>query len=244
MTKRIFRLVVTVAVLATAFTSTSSASASGCPDYITVQWGDTLSGIAVRCGTTIAAIQAANPGLGNWVYAGQVLHIPSGYPDPGNQPSYGGTYVIQTGDTLGKIAARTGCTLSALLMANPQIVNPSLIYVGQVINLPSGANVPSTPLPPPPTCNCSQDSSLDFYSELTIIYPYGLFVRNQPGGKIIASGRNNSAWLYDPSSVFTDSKGKVWVKVHLYPEVKGYSSGWMLVRDQLGKYFTDPPIVP
>ena len=70
------------------------------------------------------------------------MYIPTWYSPPGNQPSYGGTYVVQTGDTLGKIAARTGCTLSALLAANPQIVNPSIIYVGQVINLPGGANVP------------------------------------------------------------------------------------------------------
>jgi len=244
MTQRIFRWVVVVVILATVFASSGSASASSnCASYITIQWGDTLSGIAAKCGTTIAAIQSANPGLGNWVYAGQVLYIPSWYSQPVNQPSYGGTYVVQTGDTLGKIAARTGCTLSALLAANPQIVNPSVIYVGQVINLPAGANVPSTP-PPPPTCNCPPSSPLDSYSELRIAYQYGLFVRAQPGGKIIASGRNNSAWLYDPSSVFTDSKGKVWVKVHLYPAVKGYSSGWMLVRDQLGKYFTDPQIEP
>ena len=242
MNKVIFRLTVVVAILVASFAAVGGVSASSyCADYITVQWGDTLSGIAAKCGTTIAAIQAVNPGLGNWVYAGQVLYISSWYSNPGNPASYGGTYVVQTGDTLGKIAARTGCTLSALLAANPKIVNPSLIYVGQVINLPAGANVPSTP-PPPPTCNCTPSSPLDSYSELKIAYQYGLFVRAQPGGKIIASGRNNSAWLYDPSSAFTDSKGKVWVKVHLYPAVKGYSSGWMLVRDQLGKYFTDPPI--
>ena len=71
MLQRIFRLVVVVAVLATVFASTGSASAlSSCANYITVQWGDTLSGIAAKCGTTVAAIQAANPGLGEWVYAG------------------------------------------------------------------------------------------------------------------------------------------------------------------------------
>jgi len=242
MTNRIVRIMIIAAILAAAFAWTGNVSASSnCPAYVTVQWGDTLSGIAARCGTTMAAIRAANPGLGDWVYAGQVLYIPAWYSKPGSQPSYGGTYVVQTGDTLGKIAARTGCTWSAILAVNPQIANPSIIYVGQVINLPAGANVPSTPTPPP-TCNCSPSSPLASYSQLKIAYEFGLFVRAEPDGRIIASGRNNSAWLYDPSSVFADSKGKVWVKVHLYPAVKGYSSGWMLVRDQLGKYFTNPPI--
>ena len=75
--KRILQLIVVVAVLVTSFASTGSALAwTGCTSYITVQWGDTLSGLAATCGTTIAAIQSANPGLGWWVYAGQVLYIP------------------------------------------------------------------------------------------------------------------------------------------------------------------------
>ena len=92
--KRIFQLIVVVAILVTSFSSTGGALArTGCASYITVQWGDTLSGLAATCGTTIAAIQSANPGLGWWVYAGQVLYIPTGYtPAPVNNPN-GGTYV-------------------------------------------------------------------------------------------------------------------------------------------------------
>lgn len=245
MLKRIFQLLVAAAVLVAAFGSAGGVQASSnCASYVTVQWGDTLSGIAAKCGTTMNAIRAANPGLGWWVYAGQVLYIPTGgSPAPIEQPTYGSRYTIQRGDTLGNIAVRSGCTLSALLAVNPQIQNPSLIYVGQVINLPVGAQKPpANPPPPPPTCNCPPSSPIDSYADLKIAYEFGLFVRAEPGGKIIASGRNNSSWLYDPASVYRDNKGKVWVKVHLYPAVKGYSSGWMLVRDQLGKYFTTPAI--
>ena len=242
MTKRFLQLMVVAAILVTSFGSTGGASAwSGCPSYITVQWGDTLSGIAATCGTTVAAIRAANPGLGWWVYAGQVLYIPSGYVPA---PVYN-TYVVQQGDTIGKIAARLGCSVSSILAVNPQITNPSLIYAGQVINLPAGIVVPPPIYTPPPAdpCNCPPSSSpIDSYGTLKIAYEHGLFVRAEPGGKIIASGRNNSSWLYDPASLYTDNKGKVWVKVHLYPAVKGYTSGWMLVRDQLGKYFTKPPL--
>ncbi len=140
--KKVFQLLVVGAILVASFASTSGAMAwSGCASTITVQWGDTLSGLAKLCGTTISAIQAANPGLGWWVYAGQVLYIPTGYAPPPAPapyyPAYGNTYVVQRGDTLGKIAARSGTTVSNILAVNPQITNPSLIYVGQVINLPA-----------------------------------------------------------------------------------------------------------
>lgn len=244
MAKKVFQWAVILVMLMASFGAAGQASAlSNCSSSVTVQWGDTLSGIAVQCGTTVAAIRAANPGLGWWVYAGQVLTIPTGSPSvPVNNPTSGGTYTVRHGDTLGNIAVRAGCSLNAILSANPQIQNASLIYVGQVINLPVGANVPSAPPPQPCNCPSQSPSSIDSYADLKIAYEFGLFVRAEPGGRIIASGRNNSAWLYDPASVFTDSRGKVWVKVHLYPAVKGYSSGWMLVRDQLGKYFTKPPI--
>ena len=61
----------------------------GCDTYYTVRYGDTLSGIAARHGTTTQAIMQAN---GIWnpnhIYAGQVLYIPCGYypPKPHPQP--------------------------------------------------------------------------------------------------------------------------------------------------------------
>jgi len=139
-TKRIFQLIVVAAILAASFASTGGVLAwSGCASYITVQWGDTLSGLAALCGTTVEAIRAANPGLGYWVYAGQGLYIPTGYTSaPVYYPTYyGGTYVVQYGDTLGKIAARSGVSVSDILAVNPQIWNASLIYTGQVITLPA-----------------------------------------------------------------------------------------------------------
>ena len=243
MAKRILQLLVVMAVLAGSFASAGGALAwYGCDSYVTVQWGDTLSGIAQRCGTTVKAIQAANPGLGWWVYAGQVLYIPTGYtPDPYYPPS-GGTYVVQPGDTLGKIAGRIGVGWRDILAVNPQIYNPSLIYVGQVINLPSGYYPPSYPPTQPPPCNCPPSHPADSLSTLKIDYKHGLFVRSEPGGAIIASGRNKTVWYYRSDSVFMDYKGRVWVEVRLYSHPKGYTAGWMLVKDQLGTYFTDPKI--
>jgi LysM repeat protein len=46
------------------------------------------------------------------------------------------SYKVQSGDTLSAIAARNGLSLSSLEKANPQIKNPSLIQVGQTLNIP------------------------------------------------------------------------------------------------------------
>jgi murein DD-endopeptidase MepM/ murein hydrolase activator NlpD len=53
-------------------------------------------------------------------------------------------HTIQKGDTLYNIAKRYGSTVDAILAANPQITNPSVIHLGQVIIIPIG----ETNLPP------------------------------------------------------------------------------------------------
>lgn len=148
--KRSFQFIMIIVILIASFATTGRALAWGCSTYITVQWGDTLSGLAATCGTTTDAIRAANPGLGWWVYAGQVLYMPTGTTYT-SAPAYtapvaytstsSSTYMVQWGDTLGIIAGRTGTSVSAILAANPQIWNASLIYVGQVINLPNAVPV-------------------------------------------------------------------------------------------------------
>jgi LysM repeat protein len=43
--------------------------------------------------------------------------------------------VVQKGDTLRIIAGKYGTTVDALLKLNPEIKNPNLIYVGQIIKV-------------------------------------------------------------------------------------------------------------
>ena len=45
-------------------------------------------------------------------------------------------YKVKSGDTLGKIATAYHITLKELLAANPQIKNPDLIHVGELIKIP------------------------------------------------------------------------------------------------------------
>lgn len=244
MTKRIPQIAVIFAIVVASLGSTGHVLASSsCASYITGQWGDTLSGIASLCDTTVEAIRAANPGLGWWLYAGQVLYIPTGSTNTGNQPNYGGTYVVRSGASLSKIAVRSGVTLSSLSAVNPQIWNPSLIYVGQVIYLPVGAGtLPYNPPPTPTPCDCPPSTPDDSLSTLRIDYKHGMYLRSEPNGKILSSALNHETVYYYPDSITYDGKWRAWVKVKLYPPVKGYYDGWLLVKDQFGTYFTDPPI--
>ncbi|HEU4320616.1 MAG TPA: LysM peptidoglycan-binding domain-containing protein [Acidimicrobiia bacterium] len=54
-----------------------------------------------------------------------------------------GTYVVQKGDSMAKIASTFGIPLQTLIAANPQISNPDLIRRGQVIHIPG--QIPEIP---------------------------------------------------------------------------------------------------
>jgi len=96
-----------------------------------VQAGDTLYKIAARYGVTVSAIVTANNIANpNLINIGQVLVIPASAPTTSTV-----RYVVQAGDTLYKIAARYGVTVSAIVTAN-NIANPNLIYPGQVLIIP------------------------------------------------------------------------------------------------------------
>jgi len=106
------------------------------PGY-TVQPGDTLFRIALRAGTTVSALQAANGLWSATIRAGQILIIPNAsVPSPrqGNVPSNPHSYVIRGGDTLFRIARSQGISLQALMAAN-HLTSP-LIRAGQTLIIP------------------------------------------------------------------------------------------------------------
>lgn len=117
-----------------------------------VRPGDTLNKIARDHNTTVTAIlQANNLTNPNLIYVGQTLTIPSstgGTPPPATTtpPPSSGSHTVRPGETLGSISRLYGVTAQAIAQAN-QIVNPNLIYVGQLLTIPGGSN--PTPTPPP-----------------------------------------------------------------------------------------------
>ena len=115
-------------------TATSAPPSSGPTTYV-VQPDDNLFRIALRFNTTVEAVAEAN-GIANprLIRVGQTLTIPAG---GGQQPPAGGTtYVVQPGDNLFRIALRYNMSHRRLAEYNG-ITNPSNIYVGQVIQIPS-----------------------------------------------------------------------------------------------------------
>lgn len=119
--------------------NTNKPSAGG-TTTITIQRGQTLSGIALEYNTTVQILvelnNIANPNL---IYAGSTLIVPSGETSidtDGNSTSGQTIYVVQRGDTLNKIATEFGTTARAIAVEN-NIRNINLIYVGQRLIIPT-----------------------------------------------------------------------------------------------------------
>lgn len=115
---------------------------SGGTVYYPVRYGDTLSEIASRYGTTYQQLANMN-GISNpnLIYPGQVLIIYGGG-NSGNasQGTVSATYTVRSGDCLSVIGARLGVSWQSIAQANG-ITSPYTIYAGQVIRIPGGTYV-------------------------------------------------------------------------------------------------------
>jgi N-acetylmuramoyl-L-alanine amidase len=148
-----------------AVTVTATAGAAHAETRYTVKPGDTASHIAARTGTTVSAIAQANalsdPGR---IVVGQVLTIPSSTPAPAAAPvvaapapaAVPATYTVRTGDTVTRIASRTGASVAAIVQANA-LDGRAFIRAGQVLTIPgvaaaaAPASAPAVAAAPAPT---------------------------------------------------------------------------------------------
>jgi LysM repeat protein len=62
-------------------------------------------------------------------------------------PALASTHTVQLGDTLSGIAAQSGASLSQVEAANPQITNPAVITVGELVNVPGTSSAAGTAAP-------------------------------------------------------------------------------------------------
>ncbi len=152
----------------------ASTSTSG--SYV-VQPGDTLSAIAARAGVSVNSLAAANGLNPNaFLLIGTVLHLSGSSASTGTVVPVsetttttkvgGASYVVQPGDTLSAIAARSGVSVNSLAAANGLDPNRYLITgtvlrlsgdsgsaVGMSLNAatsqPVGAPAEGTPTDPP-----------------------------------------------------------------------------------------------
>ncbi len=119
----------------------------------TVISGDTVSALARRYGTTVAAIVAAN-GLDSraLIRVGQVLTVSGGSTPapapaaPSASPAAPATasHTVAAGDTVSALAARYGTTVAAIVSANG-LASRAFIRVGQVLTVPGSSTAPATP---------------------------------------------------------------------------------------------------
>lgn len=97
------------------------------PAECIVTAGDTLSSIAAQFHTTLAAVEAVNPGINyNLITPGEVLHLPGAAPAVHQ-------CIVTSGDSLSSIATQFGTTVARLVAVN-HIANPNVIQPGQVLS--------------------------------------------------------------------------------------------------------------
>ncbi len=141
-------------ILGSSHWQTVQAAPSPDPIIHIVQPGETLYRIGLQYGVSWTDIMQANQLASTTIYAGQQLIIPgtaatasatpaatpadpTATPAPPAQPAVTATYVVQRGDNLYAIASRFGVAAVDLATAN-NLINPSLIYAGQVLVIPNG----------------------------------------------------------------------------------------------------------
>jgi len=107
----------------------------------TVVAGDTVSGIALRYGTTTAAIVADN-GLDAraFIRVGQVLTVAGGATAPAAAAPATATHTVVAGDTVSAIATRYGTTTAQIVAANALDAR-AFIRIGQVLTVPGAPAV-------------------------------------------------------------------------------------------------------
>ncbi|KQS97072.1 LysM peptidoglycan-binding domain-containing protein [Cellulomonas sp. Leaf395] len=131
---------------------TATAGAAHADDSYTVRTGDTVSHIAARSGTTVAAIARANAlGDASRIRIGQVLTIPTtssaSAPAPAAAAPVSAAYTVVAGDTVGRIATKHGTTVAAVIAANGLDAR-AFIRIGQSLSIP-GAAVAAAPAAAP-----------------------------------------------------------------------------------------------
>lgn len=113
---------------------------------------ETLSGIAARYGLTLLQLRSLNPGLdGDHIDIGQQLDVSRPAASAATPaPTPPRTYVVASGDVLGRIAARHNLTLEQLRALNPQLAG-DFIDVGDRLIVSSGSAAAGTAAASVPT---------------------------------------------------------------------------------------------
>jgi LysM repeat protein len=155
-----WRVAAVPVVLAIALT----ASVSGGGRTITIQPGDTLSAIALRYHTSVAALVRLNhlPGAGNLIYAGQTLRLPGSHGRAHHASRTVTHYTVVSGDSLYGIAARFHANPDVIARRN-HLPKSLVVMIGQRLLIPhhvrhqAQVHAPTGGVPGTPTAAASHD---------------------------------------------------------------------------------------
>lgn len=135
----------------------------------TVESGDTLSGIAAQYdGVSVSSLMESNGLSSHLIYPGQNLSTDGSSSSSNSSSSAsstsGSSYTVVSGDTLGRIAAQNGTSVSALMSANN--LSSHMIYPGDQLTIPgagssssSSSNSSATPSTGSSSSSSSSNSS-------------------------------------------------------------------------------------
>lgn len=128
-------------------------------------------------------------------------------------------YVVQPGDTLGRIARRFGIDLNTLVAAN-QITNPNLLEVGQILVIP-----PPQPGQPAPEFKIIPDSEL-VYGPVSVTLDIPAFV-NTAGGYLSHYTEDINGVVLTGAQIVADISRDHSVNPRLLLAALEYQSRWV-----------------
>lgn len=113
-----------------------------------VKKDDTLYKLANKYGITLEELIAMNSQLANpdELDVGMKIKVPSTL-IPSSNHEIVHKHVAKEGDTLWKLSKAWGIQLQTLIDANPQLKNPNVLAIGQVVNIPKVQADANTPVP-------------------------------------------------------------------------------------------------
>lgn len=173
----------------------AGAGASGQGTY-TVRAGDSLSRIAQRQGTTVAALVAANGiAVDSIILPGQQLVVPAAAPVASAAPSGQGTYTVRPGDSFYRIASTHGVTVAALVAANGLSVS-HVLMPGDELTVPARGTTSAATAGGPAALTCPVPGGSfqfdwgfpreggRFHHGLDVFAPTGTPIRAPVGGTV------------------------------------------------------------
>ncbi|HQX76610.1 MAG TPA: SH3 domain-containing protein, partial [Thermoflexales bacterium] len=128
-------------------------------------------------------------------------------------------YTVQSGDTMLDIALKNGVSLDALSAANPGI-NPVLLQIGAVLNIPAPGQVAQAPAQVQRTHEITADAEVS--SNDAVQQNGGLNLRNQPGFDTSIVGQLP---VFTPVKIIGRSEDAAWAQV----KTDDGKTGWVFV---------------